>query len=43
MGEKTAALACNMKFHFKQWHDGKKVVHLPLLDGRQWTATPRRD
>jgi len=39
----VAALACNMKFHFKQWHDGKKVVHLPMLDGRQWTATPNRD
>ncbi len=40
---RDAALACGMKFHFKQWHDGKKVVHLPLLDGRQWTATPNRD
>lgn len=40
---RDAAAACGVKFHFKQWHDGRKVVHLPVLDGRQWTATPSRD
>lgn len=40
---RDAAIMSGVKFHFKQWNDGKRVVHLPMLDGKRWDEAPGRD
>lgn len=38
---REAALRHRVAFHFKQSHASGKLVHLPVLDGRQWAQFPK--
>lgn len=38
---REAALRHGVTFHFKQWHQTGKKVHLPVLDGRTHPGVPR--